>query len=58
MCIDYNINSIDYVEKTCNDVMSLMKNKHRKMEYLNRGFLWAKQLHIDNIKKLWLGLFD
>ncbi len=58
MSIEYDINDVDYIEKTCNDVMVLMKNKHRKMEYLNRGHLWAKQLHIDNIKKIWLELFE
>ena len=58
MSIEYNINDVDYIEKTCNDVMALMKNKHRKMEYLNRGHLWAKNLHIKNIKKIWLELFE
>ena len=58
MRIDYDINCEDYVEKTCSDVLALMKNKHRKMEYLNRGHLWAKQLHINNIKKKWLELFE
>ena len=58
MAIDYDINSEDYIEKTCTDVISLMNSKHRKMEFLNRGFLWAKQLHIDNIKKKWIELFE
>ena len=28
--INYDINNIDYVEKTCNDVMELMKNEIKK----------------------------
>ena len=58
LCIDYNINNRDYVEKTSNIVMDLMKNKHRKIDFLNRGFQWVKQLHIDNVKKIWLELFE
>ena len=30
LAINYDINNIDYVEKTCNDVMELMKNEIKK----------------------------
>ena len=55
LAINYDINNIDYVEKTCNDVMELMKNEIKK-NYLNKGHLWAKQLDIQHIKNKWLKL--
>ena len=55
--INYSINDINYVEKTCNDVMNLMKNKELKKNYIKKGYLYAKTLHIDNIKDKWLELF-
>ena len=55
--INYSINDIDYVEKTCNDVMDLMKNKQKKMDYILRGHHWAKHLDIKYIKNMWLDLF-
>ena len=55
---NYDINNIDYIEKTCNIVMELMKNEIKKKDYLNRAHLWAKQLDIQNIKNKWLGLIN
>ena len=46
---NYSINDIAYVEKTCNDVMDLMKNKQKKMDYILRGHHWAKHLDIKYI---------
>ncbi len=56
--INYDINSVDYVEKTCTDVMKLMDDKQKKIDYLVRGHIWAKQLNIDNLKNKWLELFE
>ena len=56
--IKYSINDIDYIEKTCKDVMSLMKNKQKKMDYILRGHHWAKQLDIKYVKNMWLELFN
>ena len=55
--INYAINDINYVQKTCNDVMNLMKNKELKKNYIIKGYEYAKTLHIDNIKNKWLELF-
>ena len=55
--INYNINDIDYIEKTCNDVMNLMNNKAKKNDYLIRGHNWAKTLDINILKNKWLTLF-
>ena len=56
--INYDINDIDYVEKTCNDVMNLMKNKQKKVDYIVRGHQYAKLLDIKNVKNKWLELFE
>ena len=58
LSINYDINDIDYVEKTCKNVMELMKNEIKKKDYLNRGHLWAKNLNIDFIKHKWLSIFS
>ena len=36
--------------------MELMKNEIKKKDYLNKGYLWAKQLDIQHIKNKWLDL--
>ena len=56
--INYDINSVDYVEKTCKDVMNLMNNKQKKMNYLIKGHIWAQQLNITNLKEKWVELFN
>lgn len=56
--INYDINDIDYIEKTCNVAMELMKNEIKKKEYLNKAHLWAKNLNIDFIKHKWLKLIQ
>ena len=56
--INYSISDINYVENTCNDVMNLMKNKELKKNYIIKGYEYVKTLHIDNIKKIWLELFE
>ena len=56
LAINYDINDIDYIEKTCNDVMELMKNEIKKKDYLVKGHFWAKQLDIQHIKNKWLEL--
>jgi len=56
--INYDINSFDYVEKTCKDVMNLMNNKQKKIDYLIKGYTWTKQLNIINMKKKWIELFN
>ena len=58
LAINYDINSVDYVEKTCKDVMELMNDENQKNIYLNKGFDWAQQLTISKIKKRWLELFN
>jgi hypothetical protein len=58
LAINYDINNIDYIKNTCNDVMELMKNEEKKKEYLNKGHLWAKNLNIDFIKHKWLKLIQ
>ena len=55
--INYSINDINYIENTCNDVMKLMKNKQRKIEYIVKGHKYAKTLDINNVKKKWLEIF-
>lgn len=55
--IKYDINDIDYLEKTCNDVMNLMNNKEKKNDYLIRGHNWAKTLDINILKNKWTTLF-
>ena len=55
--INYSIDSPDYVEKTCKDVMNLMNNKEKKKDYLIRGHNWAKTLDINILKNKWLPLF-
>lgn len=56
LAINYDINDIDYIEKTCNDVMDLMKNEIKKNDYLVKGHFWAKQLTVCKIKDRWLEL--
>lgn len=56
--INYDINDIDYIEKTCNDVIELMNNKQKKIDYIVRGHQYAKTLAIDNIKNKWITLFE
>lgn len=56
--INYDIHSDDYIEKTCNDVIELMNNKQKKMDYIVRGHKFAKSLEIDKIKQHWITLFE
>ena len=58
MQINYDINDIDYIEKTCKDVMELMNDEEKKNFYLNKGFEWAKKLDISNIKDKWLKIIQ
>ena len=58
LAINYDINDIDYIEKTCNDVMDLMKNEIKKNDYLVKGHFWAKQLTVSKIKNRWLELIQ
>jgi len=55
--INYDINSEDYVENTCNDVMKLMNNTLQKNIYIEKGHEWVYNLDIGNIKNKWLKLF-
>ena len=55
--INYDINDIDYVKKTWNDVMNLMNNITKKNIYLLNGHNWAKNLDINILKTKWLDLF-
>ena len=57
LCIKYDLNSSNYVENTCGDVMKLMNDENKKNDFRIRGHEWAKSLNINNIKKLWLKLF-
>ena len=52
--IPYNINDIDYVEKTSEDVITLMNNQDKKNDFIKRGHEWAKTLDIQYIKNKWL----
>ena len=52
--IPYNINDIDYIENTCNDVIKLMNDQSKKNDFIERGHLWAKSLDIELIKDKWL----
>lgn len=55
--IPYNINDIDYVEKTSYDVIKLMNNQNKKNDFIKRGHEWAKTLDIQFVKNKWLDLF-
>lgn len=57
LCIKHDLNSVNYVENSSNDVMNLMNNEKKKNDFRVRGHDWAKSLNINNIKKLWLNLF-
>ena len=57
LCIKYDLNSSNYVENTCSDVIKLMNDENKKNDFRIRGHEWAKSLNINNIKKLWLKLF-
>ncbi len=57
LCIKHDLNSVNYVENSGNDVMSLMNDENKKSDFRVRGHEWAKSLDINNIKKLWLNLF-
>ena len=56
--INYKLDSKDYIEKTCNDVIELMNNTEKKIDYLYRGHNWAKSLNINNLKNKWIDLFN
>ena len=56
--IPYNLDDINYVEKTCEDVIRLMNNKEKKNYYIDSGHKWAKSLDKDIIKNKWIDLFN
>ena len=56
--INYSINDSNYIENTCKKILELMNNTIKKQDYINRGHIWAKNLHIDCIKNYWLNLFN
>jgi len=58
LCIKYDLNSSNYVENTCDDVIKLMNDENKKNDFRIRGHEWAKSLDINNIKKLWCKLFE
>lgn len=58
LSIDYDINNIDYIENTCKDVIKLMNNTQKKIDYLYRGHEWAKSLDINKLKHEWIYLFN
>ena len=37
--------------------IELWENRELKKNYIKKGYLYAKTLHIDNIKDKWLELF-
>jgi glycosyltransferase involved in cell wall biosynthesis len=58
LSIDYDINNINYIENTCKDVIELMNNTQKKIDYLYRGHEWAKSLDINKLKNDWIYLFN
>jgi len=56
LCITHDLNSLNYIENTCNDVMILMNDENKKKHFRTKGHEWAKTLDINNIKKEWLKL--
>ena len=58
LSIDYDINNINYIENTCKDVIELMNNTQKKIDYLYRGHEWAKSLDINKLKHDWIYLFN
>lgn len=54
--INYDLNDINYIEKTCNDVMELMNNIEKKNDFKIRGHKWAINLDINIIKEEWINL--
>ena len=56
--INYDLNDINYIEKTCSDVIDLMNNIEKKNDFITRGHEWAKNLDAKYIKYKWLDLFN
>ena len=55
--INYDLNDINYIEKTCGDVIDLMNNTDKKNDFIIRGHQWAKKQNKEYIKYKWLDLF-
>ena len=55
--INYDLNDINYIEKTCSDVIDLMNNTDKKNDFIIRGHEWAKKQNKEHIKYKWLDLF-
>ena len=56
--INYDLDDIHYVEKTCSDVIDLMNDIEKKNDFITRGHEWAKNLDAKYIKCKWLDLFN
>ena len=56
--INHNINSDDYVEKTCIEVITLMNDEEKKEDFKFRGHNWAKTLDVNLVKKKWISLLQ
>jgi glycosyltransferase involved in cell wall biosynthesis len=55
--INYDLNDPNYINKTCYDVINLMNNEEKKEDFKFRGYMWAKNLDINILKKKWIKLF-